>query len=221
MSLGKKSRTGIFIVDDHPIVYEGIEMLLKSENDLEVCGHAESANSAITAIGKTKPDLVIVDISLKGGVSGIDLIKAIRNRFPGMKMLVLSMYEESLYAERALRAGAMGYIKKEEMTNTVVNAIRTVLDGELYVNGKMAIDLIDKFIYDRLNRKGTSKETLSDREFEVLEFIAQGYKSHDIAKRLNISVRTIDSHKQRIRKKLNISSSIELMKFAIEFIEKP
>jgi len=210
----------IFIVDDHPIVYEGLQMLIKDEQDMEVCGTADNANSAIQEIPGQKPDIVIADISLKGGISGIDMIKMIKSQHPGLCILALSMHDETLYAERAIRAGARGYIMKNEMTGTIVRAIRQIIGGKLYLSESMSSRLLDELIFDQAKRIGHSIEKLTDRELEILELIGRGHRTSDIAKQLNVSVKTIDTHRLRIKKKLKLKNSAELVKYAIEWVHE-
>lgn len=209
----------IMVVDDHPIVHQGLEMLLGHESNLEICGYAATANEAIDKIKDLEPHLVLVDISLKGGVSGIDLIKGIRDRYPAVETLVLSMHDESIYAERVIRAGARGYVKKEELTKTIVNAIQTVLEGRIYLSNTMTTSLLKDLYYDQVGKVKVSIDKLTDRELEVLRFISRGYRTSDIAKKLNVSVKTIDSHRLRIKRKLNLKSSAEMIKFAVEWFK--
>ena len=212
--------TKIFVADDHPIVFQGIEQLLNREEDLSVCGSAVDAHGAIKAIEKLKPNLVIVDISLKGSVSGIELIKGIRKRFPHTYTLVLSMYDESLYAERAIRAGARGYVRKEELTGTIVKAIRQVLSGKIYLSETMTSRLLNNLIYDQTEKLGVSTEKLTNRELEVLDLVGNGYSTIEIAKELNLSVKTISTHRLRIRNKLNLKNNSELIKYAVQWVHK-
>jgi len=207
----------IFVVDDHPIVYQGLEQLLDCEEDLAICGYAVEANSAIKDIDKLKPDIIIVDISLKGSISGIELIKAVKKRFPNIVILVLSMHDESLYAERAIRAGARGYVKKEELTGTIVGAIREVMDGGLYLSESMTSRLLNSLYYEQPERVTAATEKLTDRELEVLRLIGMGYTTIEIAKELNVSGKTISTHRLRIRHKLNLKSNSELIRYAVQW----
>ncbi len=218
MVLGEDEITRIFVADDHPIVFQGLQQLLNREGDLSVCGSATNVNDAIKAIEMLKPNLVIVDISLKGSVSGIELIKGIRKRFPNTYTMVLSMYDESLYAERAIRAGARGYVKKEEFTNTIVKAIRQVLSGKIYLSETMTSRLLDNLIYDQSERLAVSTEKLTNRELEVLSLVGNGYSTIEIAKELNLSVKTISTHRLRIRNKLNLKNNSELIKYAVQWV---
>lgn len=220
MLTGIQRKIRILVVDDHPIVHEGLEMVFSREKDFEICGFADSASAALAMVDKTEPDLVIIDISLKGGVSGIELIKGVRGRYPELKMLVLSMHEESIYAERVIRAGARGYVKKEEMSDEITIAIKSVMKGKIYLNPSISLDLIDSLIFDQSNRNVQNDSILTNRELEVLDFIGKGYKSRDIAKKLNVSTRTIDSHRLKIKNKLKFNNNAEVMKYAIEWLSK-
>jgi DNA-binding NarL/FixJ family response regulator len=218
MALGEDEVTRIFVADDHPIVFQGLKQLLNREGDLSVCGSAANVNDAIKAIEMLKPNLVIVDISLKGSVSGIELIKGIRKRFPNTYTMVLSMYDETLYAERAIRAGARGYVKKEEFTNTIVKAIRQVLSGKIYLSETMTSRLLDNLIYDQSERLAVSTEKLTNRELEVLSLVGNGYSTIEIARELNLSVKTISTHRLRIRNKLNLKNNSELIRYAVQWV---
>jgi DNA-binding NarL/FixJ family response regulator len=218
MALGEDEVTRIFVADDHPIVFQGLKQLLNREGDLSVCGSAANVNDAIKAIEILKPNLVIVDISLKGSVSGIELIKGIRKRFPNTYTMVLSMYDETLYAERAIRAGARGYVKKEEFTNTIVKAIRQVLSGKIYLSETMTSRLLDNLIYDQSERLAVSTEKLTNRELEVLSLVGNGYSTIEIARELNLSVKTISTHRLRIRNKLNLKNNSELIRYAVQWV---
>jgi DNA-binding NarL/FixJ family response regulator len=207
----------VFVVDDHPIVRDGLQLLLNREDDLEVCGLAENANQAIRDIEKIKPDLVVVDISLKGGVSGIELTKGIKKRYPNLPVLVLSMHDEAIYAERAIRAGARGYIMKQEMTGAIVTAIRRIMAGKIFLSEKMTSRLLDELMFNQNTRIETPIESLTNRELEVFHLIGEGNRTRDIAKKLNLSVKTIDTYRLRIKTKLNVKNSTELVKLAIEW----
>ncbi len=211
----------IMIVDDHPIVANGIQQLIDREPDMKVVKSVQDADSAIKFIEKSVPDLMVVDISLKGSTNGIDLIKGIKKRYPKIKFLVLSMHEENLYAERAIKAGAKGYIMKNDLTDNIVKAIRSILGGKLYLSDIITSKLIshavneEEIIEDEMEIK-----KLSDREFEVFQYISQGMKTSDIAKVINISIKTVEAHKSRIREKLKLKNSHELNKYAIEWKHK-
>jgi DNA-binding NarL/FixJ family response regulator len=211
----------IMIVDDHPIVANGIQQLINRETDMKVCHSVQDAESAIKSIEKENPDLVIIDISLKGSTNGIDLIKSLKKRYPKIKALVLSMHDENLYAERAIKAGAKGYIMKNDLTDNIVKAIRNILNGNLYLSDTITSKLLNNIVNEEPiqdNEEEISK--LSDREFEVFQYISRGTKSINIAKEMNISIKTVEAHKLRIRTKLNLKSSNELNKYALEWKHK-
>ena len=202
----------ILIVEDHPLFQEALSELIKREPGWEVCGRAADAAEAMQLAEETKPDLVIVDISL-GGTSGIDLIKSISAKYSDMPVLVVSMHDESLYSERAIRAGAMGYVTKHAPPKTVKAAIQHVLAGELYLSHKMATSLLAKVMRgeERGSSKGSPLHQLSDRELEVFRLLGQGKGARQIAEELNLSVATINSFRARIREKLQLKNSTELL----------
>ncbi|RPI92245.1 MAG: DNA-binding response regulator [Spirochaetales bacterium] len=207
----------ILVVDDHPIVYEGLEKLFSREKDLRIAGYAEDSDGAIRAVEKIRPELVIVDISLAEGVSGLELIKVLRRRYPKLPVLVLSMHEESLYAERVIRSGARGYVMKNELTAKLVDAARAVLDGKVYLSGAMSSRLLDDLMCHRQNKTINPVDRLSDRELEVLRLVGSGNSSSDIAGKLKISIKTVETHRLRIREKLHLKNSVQLVKYAIEW----
>ncbi len=210
----------IVIVDDHPIVANGIQQLIDREPDMKVVKSVQDAEAAVRAIESDSPDLVIIDISLKGATNGIDLIKGLKKRYPGIMALVLSMHDENLYAERAIKAGAKGYIMKNDLTDNIVKAIRTILSGRLYLSDKITSKLLSSIANENLADDESIIKTLSDREFEVFEHIAAGLKSSDIAKEMNISVKTVEAHKLNIKARLNLRSGTDLIKYAIEWKHK-
>ncbi len=211
----------IMIVDDHPIVANGIQQLIDREPDMKVIQSVQDAESAIKYIDKITPDLIIVDISLKGSTNGIDLIKSLKKRYPKIKSLVLSMHEENLYAERAIKAGAKGYIMKNDLTDNIVKAIRSILSGNLYLSDIITSKLLNQMVNEEEKKDDEAElKKLSDREFEVFQFISKGIKTSDIAKEINISVKTVEAHKLRIKNKLNLNNSNELNKYAIEWKHK-
>src|SRR5580693_1084886 len=199
---------------------EGLRQLIDREPDLTVCGDAAEAESALHEIRKLKPDLVVVDITL-GGTSGIDLIKAIKNESEDFPVLVVSMHEETLYAERALRAGAMGYVMKQEPAKVVKTAIRKVLGGDIHLGEKMAAAMLGKLVHERSDEKSVSPiENLSNRELEVFRLLGEGKASRDIAQQLDLSVATINSFRNRIKEKLNFKNSTELILHAIHWVRE-
>ena len=212
----KKSQ--ILIVDDHPIVRQGLAEMINQEPDLSVCGTAEDVHRALDQVEKYKPDLVLVDVSLKGS-NGIELLKNIKIRFPRMLVLVLSMHDESLYAVRALRAGAAGYVMKQEATEKVLNAVRRVLTGEIYLSDKMERKMMHQLVGGRAARTGSPIEDLSDRELEVFGLIGQGHGTRQIAEELHLSIKTVESHRAHIKEKLNLRNATELVQHAIQWRE--
>lgn len=212
--------TRIIIVDDHPIVANGIQQLIDREPDLKVVKSVQDAEAAVRAIESDSPDLIIVDISLKGTTNGIDLIKGLKKRFPKIMTLVLSMHDENLYAERAIKAGAKGYIMKNDLTDNIVKAIRTILSDRLYLSDEITSKLLNNIANENVTDDESIIKTLSDREFEVFEYIAAGLKSSDIAKVMNISVKTVEAHKLNIKTRLNLRSGTDLTKYAIEWKHK-
>jgi len=208
-------KTKIFIVDDHPIVREGLAQLINQEEDLIVTGSAADAKEALQGIAKTKPDLAIVDISLEG-TSGIELTKNILAKHPKIFVLIISMYDESLHLERALRAGAKGYLTKQEATDHVVTAIRKVLGGDIYMSDKWRDKLAGKFVSGG-TAKDSSPGMLTDRELEVLQLIGQGYSTQKIADELHVSGKTVESHYANIKDKLDLKNSHELIQYAVKW----
>jgi len=208
--------TQILIVDDHPIIRDGMTHLLNLQGDLHVCRAAGSAEEALAAMA-CQPDMAIVDISLKAD-SGLDLVKTLRHRHPDLAILVLSMHDESLFAERALRSGANGYLMKLEATEHVVSAIREVLAGNIYLSAAMHEQLARALAAPRKKPEG-SIASLSEREFEVLHLIGLGFSTREIAAKLNRSVKTVEAHQANIKEKLHIRSGKDLMRFAIQWIE--
>ena len=212
-----KKKANILIVDDHPIVRQGLRELVNHENDLIVCGQAEDANQAMKAVKELKPDIVIVDISLKE-TSGMELIKDLNVQYPKLPVLALSMHDESLYAERVLRAGAKGYIMKAEATEKVIMAIRKILSGEIYISDKMASKMMRKLVGSSSEINASPVELLSDRELEVFQLIGKGFGTRQIAERLYLSIKTIETYRAHIKEKLNLADSATLLRYAIQWI---
>jgi DNA-binding NarL/FixJ family response regulator len=207
-------RVSIAIVDDHPLVREGLAARIAAQPDMEVCGEADGIESALELILAKRPALVIVDIALRDG-HGIDLIKRIVAAGVNTRMLVVSAYDESLFAERALRAGALGYINKQELQGKVVEALRTVLRGERYLSSAMAQRLIAQAIGSKAAQGGT--EALTDRELQIFQLVGRGKSTREIANELNVSVHTIDSHREHIRAKLDLRNGTELIQRAVQW----
>lgn len=214
-TISKNNKHRILIVDDHPIMRQGLSQLIDNEKDLMICGQFEEAGKALDAIPSLNPSIVIVDISLKGS-SGIELLKNIKIQHPKLLVLVLSMHDESLYGERALRAGASGYIMKQEATDQVLVALRRVLKGEIYLSEKMNTKLMHQLVGAGRNSSGSLMERLSDRELEIFGLIGQGRGTRQIAEQLHLSVKTIESHRAHIKEKLNLKSATELVHRAIQ-----
>jgi DNA-binding NarL/FixJ family response regulator len=212
------AQSRIFLVDDHAMFREGLRQLIEREPDLMVCGEAAAVAEALQGISDTKPNLVIVDISL-AGASGIDLIKAIKSQPEDLPVLVVSMHDESLYAERALRAGAMGYVMKQEPGKTVKTAIRKVLAGDMHLSEKLASSLVSRFMHGAAEPAATPIETLSDRELEVFRMLGQGKGTRQIAADMDVSVATVNSFRNRIKEKLDLKTSTELMLHAIQWVQ--
>lgn len=212
------TKSRIFLVDDHAMFREGLRQLIEREADMTVCGDAADAAAALTGIATASPDLVIVDISL-GGTSGIELIKTIKSQYEDMPVLVVSMHEESLYSERALRAGAMGYVMKHEPSKTVKTAIRKVLDGDLFLSPKMSSTMVARLVHGTGERFSSPLETLSDRELEVFRMLGQGKAVRLIAEEMGVTIPTVNSFRNRIKEKLNLKSSTEVMLQAIQWVQ--
>jgi DNA-binding NarL/FixJ family response regulator len=203
----------VFLVDDHPVLRDGLRCLLEAEPDLVVCGEAENARKAIDRISATSPEIVIVDISLPGS-SGIELIKGLRNRFPSLKLLMLSMHDEALYAERALRAGAKGYVMKQAPTEQLLAAIRKVLRNEIYLSQALSSQFLGSFISQK-SPLGSVLKKLSDRELEIIRLLGKGFTTGEVARALGISGKTVESHRGNLRRKLNLRNGSELLRFAM------
>ena len=210
----KKSK--VFVVDDHPIVRQGLALLINRESDLTVSGEAEDAQTAMQAVIAARPDILVVDISLNGP-DGLDLLKEIRMRYPDLPVLILSMHDESIYAERALRAGAQGYIMKQEATEKVLVALRRILSHEIYVSERIANRMLQRYIGSRSVGGPPSIADLTDRELEVFRLIGEGHSTRQIAEELHISVKTVESYQAHIKEKLSLRSARELVQHAIQW----
>jgi len=213
-----KGKHRIFIVDDHPIFRQGLAQLINQESDLCVCGEADDYQGALRAVAELNPDMVIVDITLKD-MSGIDLIKEVRKLNRGIIMLVISMHDESLYAERALRAGARGYVVKQEASESIVQAIRQVRIGGIYVSPRMTEQMLSRFVEGPLDAVESPLKALTDREMEVFHLIGEGLGISEIGLRLHLSVKTIGTYRERIKEKLNLRNSTELLRHAFNWVE--
>lgn len=217
MALQKKSK--VLIIDDHPIFCLGMTELINKEPDLVVCGAIESMKKACEAIAQLKPDLVIIDISLKDG-NGLDLVQEVKKEYQGLPMLVLSMYDESLYAERALLAGAFGYIMKQEAIPKVVEAIRHVLGGDIYASSSVKEKVFKRLTNHTSADSKSPLDVLTNRELEVLRLIGEGYSTKEIADRLHLSIKTIGTYRENLKEKLKLKHFTGLVKFAVHWSDK-
>jgi DNA-binding NarL/FixJ family response regulator len=213
----RKAKTRVLLVDDHPILRRGLAQLINQECDMAVCGEAEDAPKAFEAFSTLHPDVAVVDISLKGG-NGIELIKNVKARFPAVPILVLSMHDESLYAERALRAGGLGYIMKEEAIEQVLVGIRRVLVGEIFLSDKMKAKMLQQLASGKAKAFVSPIENLTDRELEVFRLIGEGRSTRQIAGELHLSVRTVEAYREYIKGKLNLKNSTELVQHAFHWV---
>ena len=218
---GKPGRSHkILLVDDHPITRQGLAAMVGNESDLSVCGEAEDVPSALAAIQALRPDLVVADLSLPGR-NGLELLKDIAAQHPNVPTLVLSMHDESLYAERAIRAGARGYLMKSAGGRAVMEAIRTILKGQIFVSPAVSSRILEALSHSRPNT-GTSEgpvRTLSDREFEIFQLIGQGLGTREIAGRLNLSIKTVEAHRARLKEKLGTKDAPALVREAVRWVE--
>jgi DNA-binding NarL/FixJ family response regulator len=202
-------------VDDHPIVRQGLALFIEREPDLTVCGEAEDATSALQAIRDAGPDFVILDISLNGP-DGLELLKTLRVRYPSLPALVLSMHDESVYAERALRAGANGYIMKQEAADKVITAIRHILGGDVYLSDRLTKQMLQQFVNGSISPRDPLAK-LSDRELEVFRLIGAGHGTRQIADELHVSTKTVESYQAHIKEKLALRNARELVQYAVEW----
>jgi DNA-binding NarL/FixJ family response regulator len=206
----------VLLIDDHPIVRQGLALLIDREADLSVCGEAEGAHSAFHAIATLRPDIVLLDISLNGP-DGLDVLKEIRMKTGSLPVLILSMHDESIYAERAMRAGANGYIMKQEATEKVLVAIRRILQGGVYLSDRLTNTMLQQFVHGTWAPKTSPLVTLTDRELEVFRLIGEGHGTRQIADELHLSVKTIESYQAHIKEKLSLRNARELVQHAIEW----
>src|ERR1700683_4191769 len=222
MSVASKSqhqpvvKKRILVVDDHPIIRQGLALMVNREADLVVCGEAEEAMGSMLVMASSRPDVLIVDISLNGP-DWLDLLKNIRTTHPALPVLILSMHDELIYAERALRAGANGYIMKQEATEKVLVAVRRILSGEIYVSDRIANKMLKHYITGAGTLRNSSIADLSDRELEVFRLIGEGHGTRQIAEELHLSIKTVESYQAHIKEKLSLRSARELMQHAIQW----
>ena len=207
------------MVDDHPLFRKGMTELLGSQPDLEVTAEAENSHRALDAIRSRRFDLVVLDIGLQGGANGIELTKMIRAERPELPVLIVSMHDESMYAERSLRAGARGYVMKREALDSILNAVRAVLKGDVYMSPAMT----KRMLFDHIHGGGEARsavERLTDRELEVFQLIGQGRDMHEIARELHLSKKTVEAHRANIKEKLAVSSAREVVRYATQWVEQ-
>ncbi len=217
INMGDEDKAGILIVDNHPVVRQGLVQIISRESDLSVCGEAKKTSEAIRLVADLKPDMLIIDISLDGN-SGIELIKALKNHYPRIKILVFSLFDESLYAERAIRSGALGYIMQNEPAEVVIRAVRAVLGGDQYLSNSVKEKILKKMSSDYNSPKeGALVDSLTNREFEIFQLIGQGLGNRHIAEKLQLSVKTVENYRERIKSKLNLDKSSDLIRFAIQW----
>jgi DNA-binding NarL/FixJ family response regulator len=210
-------KTRIFILDDHPIVRQGIAEMINDEADMTVCGESDNYQEAMGVVENLKPDVILVDISLNGS-SGLEFLKSLKIHNPDCKALILSMHDETLYAERALREGARGYIMKQEATEKIMDAIRHVMKGQIYLSDHMMERILEKK-YGGISADASPIEALSDRELEVFRMIGEGISTSLIAKQLHRSVKTIETYRARIKVKLNLKNNMELIRLAMNWVQ--
>lgn len=209
-------KKAVFIVDDHPLLRQGLAMMINREHDLAVCGEAEEAQAAMQAIPQCRPDILIVDISLNGP-DGLDLLKSVRSSYPDLPVLILSMHDEATYAERALRAHANGYIMKQEATEKVLVAVRRILNGEVYLSDRIANKMLQQYVGGASASLQSRLSALSDRELEVFRLIGEGRGTRQIADELYLSVKTVETYQAHLKEKLSLRSGRELIQHAIQW----
>jgi DNA-binding NarL/FixJ family response regulator len=213
------NKISIFIVDDHPLVRQGLAQIINGESDMYVCGEAEDAPKALQAVEKHQPNLIIVDISLRGN-NGLELIKNIKALQHNVPILVFSMHDETVYAQRALRAGARAYVMKQESADKIITAIRRIMTGDIYVSNRVADQVLHQLVNGGGDPGGSPVDRLSDRELEVIQLIGRGLSTREIAATLNLSVKTIESHRAHIKEKLNLRNATELVQFSVQWVEQ-
>lgn len=212
----KQAKTRVLIVDDHPIFRDGLRQLINQKEDLTVCGESDGGPETLEALDKLKPDIILLDLTLKDS-NGFELLKDIKTRQCSVRILMLSVHDESLYAERLLRAGADGYIMKSEAPTCVITAIRRVLGGNVFLSEKMSAQLLRSHVGNRAREITSPVQLLSDRELQVFQLLGGGYGTGEIAKHLRLSVSTVETHRANIKRKLNMNNGTELLKRAIQW----
>jgi DNA-binding NarL/FixJ family response regulator len=216
LAVAADQRHRVFLLDDHPMTRYGMARLIEQESDLVVCGEAESARSALDAVNALKPEVVLVDLTMPGG-EGIEFIKDLRAMYPEVAVLVVSMHDEEVYAQRALRAGSRGYIMKSEGGEQLIQAIHQVLQGKIYLSEKMAGKVLEVFSGQRQRSETSTLDKLSDREFEVFRLLGQGLTTREISQRLRLGTKTVDTHRLHLRQKLGFKTGAALIKYAIQW----
>lgn len=211
--------TRILIVDDHPLVRQGLGQIIESQEDMEICGEAEDAPSAMRRVGECSPDAIIVDISLQGN-NGLELIKNIKAVYETVPIMVFSMHDETIYAQRALRAGAKAYVMKKESSDKIVEAIKRIIKGEIYVSPRVADQVLHQIVNGPNNVSTSPIDRLTDRELEVVQLIGRGLSTREIAESLNLSVKTIESHRAHVKEKLNLRNATELVQFSVQWVDQ-
>lgn len=211
-------KTRVLLVDDHPLTRHGMKALISQQPNLEIVGEADSAPRALELVEKLKPNLAIVDITLRS-TNGIELTKGMRAQSPELQVLIVSMHDENLYAERALRAGAMGYLMKHEASEKIITAIQRIQQGEIYLSDRIKEKMLHRFVNHKTDELVSPIDTLSDREMEVFQLIGNGYGTRLIAQQLNLSIKTIDSYREHLKLKLNLESGSELVRYAIQWMK--
>ena len=210
----------VIIVDDHPIVRRGLGQLIERENDIELVAEAASPDAALDLVEEHKPDVVVADLAFEG-LDGIELIKDLKARYPQVAVLVLSMHDESFYAQRVLKAGAMGYLMKQEGVEQVITGIRSVHQGRVYLSNRMSQLLLSRMTGGPSRTPGFGVESLTDRELEVLRLIGQGRSTRQIAEQLHLSIKTIETHRENIKQKLQLENASQLVQYAVRFALEP
>ena len=211
-----EKKTQVLIVDDHPVIRNGLATIINHEQDMNVCGEAEDAHQALKAVTELKPDIVIADISLKNS-DGLELTKNIKARYPRLPVVIFSVHDEFIYAERALLAGAKAYLMKDSLSENIIKAVRAVLKGEIFVSDTISNKFLRHIARDKAGTAKTPIENLSDRELEIFRLIGEGYKASQIAKQLHLSIKTIETYRTRIKEKLDIDNASELLKYSIRW----
>ncbi len=209
-------RIRVLVVDDHPAIREAIADIIADKMGMELVGQASNADEAFQLVQKMQPDVAVIDISLEDA-HGLDLVQNIRAQYPHVQVVVFSMYDESVYAERAIRAGASGYLMKSEPTQSVVEAIRSVMQGEVYLSRRMASRMLSKIATGRSSSPGFAIDQLTDREMAVCQMLGEGFSVQEITQRLNLSRKTVETYRRRVKEKLDFESVAELLQYAVQW----